>query len=266
MVDDLARSESDTAGSGAGEVSGVKAALHEFAAHLRSAGITAIERAVGQPARATSHRPGEEIGEAVGPWSEASEDITMEPAVVTVSQSRRQQLLGQAGWRRVSLQFLLRSFDNELLRSHTCFLQFNGPRGETNTGRSDLTGGTASFPDFWLRPAGVLRLMAVPNADTSAEGGPLLEGTLPVPLRVASGYLAFTAVQDHEDIQVRASSQQAVAEEMQLHGDVKFSILGTAEVSGGVSSGTTTTRTATGEVTYIVRVGRAGLTIARADR
>lgn len=54
-----------------------------------------------------------------------------------------------------------------------------------------------------------------------------------MPERIESSYLAFTAVQDHLDVQVRASSQQAVVEQMQLQGNVKFSILGMAEIGGG---------------------------------
>ncbi len=207
-----------------------------------------------------------EAVEAVEQAPVPSEDITFEPQVITVSAERRRELLTAAGWHRVSMQFLIRSFDNELLASHVCFLQYTGPRDETNTARASLQGGTASFPDFWLKPDGVLRLLAVPIAGSPAQGGPLLEGSLAVPERIRSGYIAFAATQDHQDIQVRAADQHAVAEQMQVQGNVKFSILGTAEVGGGVTSGTTTTRTATGELTWVVRIGRPGLVITAATR
>jgi hypothetical protein len=194
------------------------------------------------------------------------EDHTFEPMVITVPNARREAILRGAGWQRVTVQVLLRSFDNEPLHSHLCYLQYTGPRDETNTARSDLRGGTASFPDFWIKPQGVLRLLAIPIAGSIAAGGPLLEGSVAVPERIGSSYLAFTAVQDHQDVQVRASSQQAVAEQMQLQGNVKFSILGTAEIGGGASSSTTRTRTSTDELTYTVRIGKSALTISQAAR
>jgi hypothetical protein len=200
-------------------------------------------------------------GEAPPP----GKDLTFEPLVITVPPARREALLRGAGWQRVNVQVLLRSFDNEPLRSHLCYLQYTGPRDETNTARSELRGGTASFSDFWIKPQGVLRLLAVPIAGSTAAGGPLLEGSVAVPERIGSSYLAFTAVQDHQDVQVRASSQQAVAEQMQLQGNVKFSILGT-EIGGGASSSTTQTRTSTDELTYTVRIGKSALTISLAAR
>lgn len=48
----------------------------------------------------------------------------------------------------------------------------------------------------------------------------------------------------------------------QLQGNVKFSILGTAEIGGGGSSSTTRTRTSTDELTYTVRIGKSALTSA----
>jgi hypothetical protein len=203
--------------------------------------------------------------EAVGdPWSSPDEAwveqaITFEPQVIEV---RKDALLTRAGWRKVDIQFLIRDFENKNLIAHTCFLQYLGPRGETTTERSDLKGGTASFGQFWLKPNGVLRLLAVPIAGTIAEGGPLLEGSTTVPAKIQRSYLSFTATQDRVDIQVRAANAQQVSEQMQAGGNAKFSILKVVELGGGVTSTTGGTQTTTGELTYVVRIGRPSLTIA----
>lgn len=200
-------------------------------------------------------------------WPEAhAEDLTFEPLVITVPRARREALLRQGGWQKVTLQFLVRGFDGANLMSHVCFLQYLGPRHETNTARSGLRGGSASIPDFWIKPNGVLRLICIPEAGTRAEGGPVLEGSVAVPARITGAYVAFSAVQDYRDVQVRASTQQEVAEQMEINGSAKFTILGAAEIGGGASSTTGTTRTQGRELTWTVRVAQPGLTITPAAR
>ncbi|MEU7866617.1 hypothetical protein [Dactylosporangium sp. NPDC049140] len=199
-------------------------------------------------------------------WPPPTRQITFEPDVITVSAARRRALLRGAGWLPVNVQIMVSAFDNTPLGAHVCFLQYAGPRGETFTGRSELAGGTASYADFWLKPQGVLQLLAVPQADSPAAGGPVLAGSIVVPSRIAAAYLAFTAIQDHQDIEIRAGSQQAVAEQLELQGNVKFTILGTVEIGGGGGRQDTSTRTTTGEVAWTVRIARPGLTIAPAQR
>jgi hypothetical protein len=195
-----------------------------------------------------------------------AEDVTMEPVVITVSKQRREALLRRAGWTEVNVQFLIRDFNNENLINHFCLLQFTGPRGESYTDGVPVRAGIATYSSFWIKPNGVLRVLAVPLAGTGAQGGPVLEGTAVVPGQIRGRYLAFNATQDHEDIQVRASNQQQVSEQMQVQGNAKFSILKVVELGGGVSKTRGGTQTVTGEFAYTVRVGRSSLVIAPAQR
>lgn len=210
--------------------------------------------------------------EAAGdPWSAPDEAwveqaVTFEPLVIEVPRRRMEALLTRAGWRKVDIQFLVRDFESKNLVAHVCYLQYHGPRGETRTDRSDLKGGTANFGEFWLKPNGVLQLRAIPIAGTVADGGPLLEGSIPVPARIERSYLAFTATQDHVDVQVQAANERQVMEQMQVEAKAGFSILKVVELGGGATRTTGGTQTVSGQLTYVVRMGRPSLTIVPATR
>jgi hypothetical protein len=195
-----------------------------------------------------------------------TEDINMEPMVITVSRERREALLRRAGWIEVDIQLLVRDFNNEALRGYMFFLQFTGPRAESNTQALRVDTGTATFSSFWIKPNGILRVLAVPIAGTIAQGGPVLEGTVTVPGQIAARYVAFNVTQEHDIVQVTAANQQQVTEQMQASGNVKFSILKFAEVGGGISRTTGQAQTRTDQYVYTVRVGRPSLVIAPAQR
>jgi hypothetical protein len=125
-----------------------------------------------------------------------------------------------------------------------------------------LRNGVVSFGDFWIKPQGTLRFAAVPDDPNDA----FLEGTVPVAAQIRDNYLVYNAVQDHRDVQIRAASQEAVADQMQIQGSVKFSILGFAEVGGGASYGTTTTQTMSRELMWTVRVATNSVSITQAVR
>jgi hypothetical protein len=215
---------------------------------------------------ATPEAVGVQPPAAEGSSAAAAEDITMEPMVITIPAARREALLRQAGWVKVNIQFIVVAFDNTPMELHTCYLQYQGPRGEaSSSARAELRiggGGVASFGDFWLKPQGALRFLATPDVASEA----LLDGSVPVPATIRDGYLVYNAVQDHHDIQIRASSQQAVADQMQAQGSVKFSILGFAELGGGGGYSTTTTQTTARELLWTVRVAANSITITQAAR
>jgi hypothetical protein len=195
-----------------------------------------------------------------------TEDVRMEPLVITVSAQRREQILRRAGWLAVDFQFMVRDFNNIPVSERLCYLQFVGPRGETNTNTLQLEGGLASFPRFWIKPNGVLKLFTIPPPGVRYEGEPLIEGSLAVPSHMPSGYGVFIATQDSDLEQKRAGTQEAVNDELQAHGSAKFSIVKVVEIGGGVSKTWGTTQTTSGEREYTVRISRPTYSIKPAPR
>jgi hypothetical protein len=213
----------------------------------------------GGPAQPGAAGPVAEVAEATaGP----AEDVTMEPMVITVPAARRETLLKQAGWIKINLQFIVKAYDNTPLDFHACHAQYLGPRGEEYDARSDLHGGIASFGDFWIKPQGMLRFLAVPDFPNDV----FLDGSVPVPARIRDNYLAYNAVQDYREVQIRAASNAQVADQMQVQGNAKFSITGVVEVGGGASYGTTTTQGVSREMIYTVRVAANSVSITPASR
>jgi hypothetical protein len=213
-------------------------------------------------------RPGPSAGpeaasvEAAGTGTFVTEDITMEPTVITVSAARREALLRQAGWTKISLQFYVTDFNETPMDSHTCFVQYLGPTGEENNARSDLRGGNATFGNFWAKPVGMLRFLAIPP-ERLATSEVMLDGTVPVPADIRGGYLAFRAAQQYREVQVRASTKEEVTEKMQVQGSVKFSILKVVEIGGGGGYDRTKGQTTADELAWTVRVGTNAVTITR---
>ncbi len=199
--------------------------------------------------------------EAAGPRTVVAEDITMEPTVITVSAARREALLRQAGWIKISLQFYVTDFNDVPMEWHTCFVQYLGPTGEENSARSDLHGGNATFGNFWAKPTGMLRFMAIPLEGMTSEV--MLDGTVPVPVDIRGGYLAFRAAQQYREVQVRASTKEEVTEKMQVQGSVKFSILKVAEIGAGGGYDRTKGQTTADELAWTVRIATNAVTIAR---
>ena len=213
----------------------------------------------GRPALPAAPEPGAEVA---GAEAAAAEDITMEPMVITVPAARREALLRGAGWIKVNLQFIVTDFNSNPMEWHTCWVQYQGPRGEENQARSELRvggGGVASFGDFWIKPQGILRFLAIPAAGMAGEV--LLDGSVPVPAQIHSNYLAYTVEQQYREIQIRAASQEAVGEKMQIQGSVKFSILKVAEIGGGGGKDWSTGQTTTDEQSWTVRVATNAVTI-----
>jgi hypothetical protein len=181
----------------------------------------------------------------------------MKPAIVKVPPRRREALLRKAGWVRQDVQLLIKDFKAEgLATGYACFMQFGGPRGESQTARADVQpGGGATFPRFALKPNGTIRLIVV----STSGAKPLLQGTTAVPARLGR-YLVFDVLQDHEDVQVRAANQQKLSEQLQAMGNVGIKVLG-VEAGGKVTSSTGSEQTTIGEITYRVRIGLPNLTV-----
>jgi hypothetical protein len=200
--------------------------------------------------------------EVAGATAAAAEDITMEPMVITVPAARREALLRGAGWIKVNLQFIVTDFNSNPMEWHTCWVQYQGPHGEENQARSELRrggGGVASFGDFWIKPQGILRFLAIPAAGMPGEV--LLDGSVPVPAQIRNSYLAYTVEQQYREIQIRAASQEAVGEKMQIQGSVKFSIMKVVEIGGGGGKDWSTGQTTTDEQSWTVRVATNAVTI-----
>ena len=213
----------------------------------------------GRPALPVASGPG---AEAAGAEAAAAEDVNMEPMIITVPAARREALLRGAGWIKVDLQFIVTDFNSNPMEWHTCFVQYRGPRGEENSARSELqfgSGGVASFRDFWIKPQGILRFLAIPAAGMTSEV--LLDGSVPVPAQVHNNYLAFTAEQQYREIQIRAASQEAVGEQMHIQGSVKFSIMKVVEIGGGGGKDWSKGQTTTDEQSWTVRVATNAVTI-----
>jgi len=193
-----------------------------------------------------------------------SRTVTMEPLVISVSPRRMEALLRRAGWVPVDIQFGIKNFNDEDLVGYTSFLQFTGPRGESRARRADVRAGVATFPRFWLKPRGSLRLLVVHLGRPANR--PTLYGSAFIPEQVRSRYLAFSAVQDHRNVQVRAETMQQANEQLQVGGHAGVNILKAVELGGRVTSTQGQTQTTSRGVVVDARVGLPNLTITLVRR
>jgi hypothetical protein len=191
-----------------------------------------------------------------GPGPRLGANDVMSFAPTLIRSERLRVLLRKAGWTWQDIQFAVRDFKGEILApGYESHLQYVGPRGEIQSARAELKeGGIASFPRFALKPNGMLHLVLVPKGQ-----GPLLQGTTVVPTHLKR-YLAFEAVQGHEDVEIRAANEQRLSEELEVRGTVGAKVLA-VEASAGTQSKTGGEKTTSGEAVYHVRLGRPKLTI-----
>jgi hypothetical protein len=200
---------------------------------------------------------------------EESEDVNMEPMVITVSRKHRETLLRRAGWKEVNIQFLVRDFNNESISGYVSYLMMSGPGLESNDASAPIESGIARYISIWVKPNAVLRFFAVPMVGTPAFGRMSIEGPAALPDKISTQHLIFTATQENEVIQVSAANLQQVNEQMQASGNVKFSILGPGvgmEIGGGGSTTRGSAQARTDTIGFSVRVGRPTFTIAQAER
>ncbi|MBK7616740.1 MAG: N-acetylmuramoyl-L-alanine amidase [Burkholderiales bacterium] len=188
------------------------------------------------PVRPTApHLPTPAQGQAWGledepGWGEAMDrEVTFAPEVITVSATRRGQLLAKAGWKQADVVVTLKDFRGQPMRGHQALAEFRSPGVAAVYESAPVSGGAVMWSKLWLKPEGTVRVLAL----STGASGVVPEGVEQYKLP-ASGALKLEAVQDGNEVTVSAETSQEAAEKVGAIGKagVNFEVF---EIGGEVS-------------------------------
>ena len=141
--------------------------------------------------------------------------MKFEPMEINVSEARKTQILRRAGWKKANLIITVKDFKGEPLLGHRVFAESQAPKVVPQTEAVDIRGGSAIISDFWIKPKGTLRIMAV----STGKAGLVLSGVLHYTLP-KNKTLSLDASQKPKVREIVATSVEEAAKKVGAKGSV----------------------------------------------
>jgi len=120
----------------------------------------------------------------------------------------------KSGLRKVDLQIIARSWNDEPMRGYKIYAEFKAPGFAAVTLAQDIKGGVAQYNDVMIMPSGSVRVMAVSTGKATLAPEKTISFKLP-----KGEIMVFTADQEHEEYKVRASSVEEASKKSGLKGE-----------------------------------------------
>lgn len=137
-----------------------------------------------------------------------------ERKAVEVAKAKFEKDGAKSGLRKVDVQIIARSWNDEPMRGFKIYAEFKAPGFPAVTLAQDIKGGVAQYDDAMIMPSGSVRVMAV------STGKSALAPEKTIPFKLPKGdILVFTADQDHEEYKVKASSVEEASKKSGLKGE-----------------------------------------------
>jgi N-acetylmuramoyl-L-alanine amidase len=156
-------------------------------------------------------------------------EITFKPEVITIPKARITKILKDGGWKQTNIIITLKDFRGEPLRGHKVFAEFKAPGVAPVVEGGEVTGGSMTWSDIWLKPEGTLRLLAASSGKPAIVPQGVTHYRLP-----DKGPLKLEAVQKSREVTITAATSAEAAVKVGVKGTVgvDFKIF---EVGGEVS-------------------------------
>ncbi|HKK77714.1 MAG TPA: hypothetical protein VJ953_21725 [Saprospiraceae bacterium] len=162
--------------------------------------------------------------------------VEMPPMEVTIPKRRRERILRKAGWKKATLIIVLKDFLNRPLLGYKVMVESQAPNVVPQYDGKDVKGGGVIFSDFWIKPSGILRVMAVSTGAASLAPSGTIHYTLP-----RNNVLKLEANQGSKEVEVVATSSAEAASKSGAKGTagVDYKIL---KIGGEISAEESNTR------------------------
>lgn len=133
---------------------------------------------------------------------------------VEVSKAKFEKDSAKAGLRKIDIQIIARSWNDEPLRGYKIYAEFKAPGFAAMTLAQDIKGGVAQYNDAMVMPAGSVRVMAVSTGKATLAPEKTISFKLP-----KGDIMVLTADQEHDEYKVRASSVEEASKKSGLKGE-----------------------------------------------
>ena len=120
----------------------------------------------------------------------------------------------KSGLKKVDIQIIARSWNDEPMRGYKVYAEFKAPGFAAVTLAEDVKGGVAQYNDAMIMPSGSVRVMAASTGKATLAPEKTIAFKLP-----KGDIMVFTAVQEHEEYKVRASSVAEATKKSGLKGE-----------------------------------------------
>jgi len=95
------------------------------------------------------------------------------------SKARRESILKKAGWKKATLMITMKDFKGSPMLGRKVFVQSQAPDVVTQTDAKDVNGGGVIFSNFWIKPSGMLRILAISTLSPTKAPSGIIHYTLP---------------------------------------------------------------------------------------
>jgi len=152
---------------------------------------------------------------------------------IQVSNQKREAILRKSGWKKATLMMTINDFKGRPMLGRKILVQSQAPDVVPQADAKDINGGSAIFSDFWIKPTGTLRVIAVSTGQPKEAPSGVIHYTLP-----KNNVLKLAINQGFKEIEIAATSAAEAASKAGVKGTigVDFKVVKTeGEVSGEVS-------------------------------
>jgi len=156
--------------------------------------------------------------------------IEMPPMEITVSKKRKEKILRKAGWKKATVMITVKDFRGRPMLGRKVLVESQAPKVVPQVEGKDVRGGGVIFSDFWIKPAGIIRIMAISTGRPAELPTGVAHYTLP-----KNNVLKIAAKQKSSEVEITATSAEEAANKAGAKGtagiDFKVISIG-GEVSG----------------------------------
>lgn len=160
--------------------------------------------------------------------------IELPPIEVKISKRRREQILKKAGWKKATVMLVIKDFLSQPMLGYKVIIESQAPKVVPQYEGKDIKGGGVIFSDFWIKPNGILRILAISTGSPSLAPSGTIHYTLP-----KNNVLKLDITQGSKEVEVVATNSSEAATKAGAKGtagvDFKIFKVG-GEVTGENSS------------------------------